>query len=320
MRDFIRTITGDMHPGELGICHAHEHTIILRGRSCEVNGALLLDDPAKTVAELIDFKTAGGDWLIDAQPIGPERSPSLMKTVSEKSGIKIVATTGFHRGRFYRDDHFVHSATAERLAEICIREIERGMIEYAESDPEETKIKAGLVKFTSEYHHISNLARKAVEVAAMTHLRTGVPIITHTELGTCGPEQVELVTKFGVPGSTVIVSHLDRNPDRFLHKEIASSGAFLVYDGIARTKYWPDSTIIELILEMLDAGFGDRVMLGMDAATRTTWRHYGGGPGLDYLLKRFIPRLKSAGASDLDIDRMLIENPKTAFAFRLGER
>lgn len=314
MYEFVRTVLGDIDPDELGITQAHEHTIILQGRSCEMNSALLLEDPEIAVRELLDFKAVGGNSLLDAQPIGIERSPKLMKTVSEKSGITIIATTGFHRECFYSEGHFLRTETVERLTARCVREIERGMIEYV--DGTETEIKAGAVKFTSEYHHIPPLAQKAGTVAAIAHLETGVPIITHTELGTCGLEQIELIEKNGAPASAMILSHLDRNPDRFLHKEIASTGAFLVYDGIARTKYWPDSTIIDLIMQMLDSGYGNQLMLAMDTATRSIWKHYGGGPGLDYLLKRFVPRLKTAGASEENINRMLIDNPKRAFAIR----
>ena len=36
---------------------------------------------------------------------------------------------------------------------------------------------------------------------------------------------------------------------------------------------------------------------------------------MDYLLKRFIPRLRHAGLSEDDIRTLLIENPAQAFAF-----
>jgi phosphotriesterase-related protein len=293
MTPFIRTVTGDIPPEQLGVTQPHEHIMILPGKSCQVNAALLLDSPECAVRELADFKAAGGATVVDAQPIGVERAPQLLQSISLKTGVHIVATSGFHRPCFYPDDHFLFSESAEQLAERIIRDITVGMFDFAANQP--TTIKAGLVKWTSEYHYIPPVMQKAAEAAAIAHYQTGAPILTHTELGTCGLEQIALAEKFGVKPSAMILCHIDRNPDKYLHKEIASTGARLVYDGVARAKYWPDSVIIDLILEMFDAGFGDQIMLAMDSATRTIWRHYGYGPGLDYLLKIFVPRLQRAG-------------------------
>ena len=307
MTPFIRTVTGDISPEQLGVTQPHEHVMILPGKSAQVNAALLLDSPDCAVRELADFKAAGGATVVDAQPIGVERSPLLLQEISLKSGVQIIATSGFHRPCFYPEDHFLFSETAEQLAKRIVCEITDGMFDFSANQP--TSIKAGLVKWTSEYHHIPPVAQKAAEAAAIAHHQTGVPILTHTEWGTCALEQIELIEKYGVKPSAMILCHIDRNPDKYLHKEIAQTGAWLVYDGVARTKYWPDSVIIDLILEMCDAGFSDRIMLAMDSATRTIWRHYGYGPGLDYLLKTFVPRLRQAGLPDCEVQQILIGNP-----------
>lgn len=313
MTHLIRTVTGDIRPEQLGVTQPHEHTIILPGRSCEINPALLLDSPDCAIRELTDFKDAGGVTLVDAQPIGAERAPLRMREISIQSGVQIVATTGFHRPCFYPEDHFLFSETAEQLSQRIVKEILVGMFDDADNQP--TSVKAGLVKWTSEYHYIPPVMQKAAEAAAIAHHQTGVPIMTHTERGTCGPEQVTLMEKYAVKPSAMILCHTDRNPDRYLHKEMASTGAFLVYDGVARTKYWPDSVIIDLILEMVATGFGDRIMLAMDCGARTIWRHYGFGPGLDYLLRVFVPRLHNAGLSERDIRQILITNPASALCF-----
>jgi len=310
---FVRTVTGDIPPEQLGVTQPHEHIVLLPGRSSEINPALLLDSPDCAVRELTDYKAAGGTSIADVQPIGTERSPLLLREVSLKSGIQIVAATGFHRPCFYPDDHFLFTETAEQLAERMVHEITVGMFDYSVNQA--TSIKAGIVKWTSEYHHIPPVMQKAAEAAAIAHLQTGVPILTHTDTGTCALEQIELTERLGVKPSAMILCHTDRNPDRYLHKEIASTGARLVYDGVARTKHGPDSLIVDLIREMFSAGFGSQIMVAMDCASRTIWRHYGYGPGLDYLLKVFIPRLKRAGFSERGVQRLLIENPASAIAF-----
>jgi len=313
MTPFIRTVTGDIPPEQLGITQPHEHIILLPGKSSQVNAALLLDSPECAILELTDYKTAGGASIVDAQPICVERAPLLLQDISLKSGIRVVATSGFHRACFYPDGHFLFTETAEQLAERIIQEITVGMFDYSAN--QQTSIKAGVVKWTSEYHHIPPVMQKAAEAAAIAHHRTGVPILTHTEMGTCALEQVELIKKYGVKPSAMILCHVDRNPDKYLHKEVASTGARLVYDGVARTKYWPDSVIMDLIRAMCESGFGDHIMLAMDSASRTIWRHYGYGPGLDYLLKVFVPRLMRIGFSESGVKRLLVKNPALALSF-----
>jgi len=310
---FIRTVTGDILPEHLGVTQPHEHIVLLPGRSSEINPVLLLDSPDCAVRELTDYKAAGGTSVVDAQPIGVERSPLLLHEISLQSGIQVVASSGFHRPCFYPNGHFLFTETAEQLAERIVKEITVGMFDYSVNQT--TSIKAGIVKWTSEYHHIPPVMQKAAEAAAIAHHQTGVPILTHTELGTCALEQIELIEKHGVAPSAMILCHTDRNPDKYLHREIAQTGARLVYDGIARTKHGPDSLIIDLILEMCVSGFGNRIMLAMDCASRTIWRHYGYGPGLDYLLRTFIPRLRRAGLSERDTQQLLVNNPATALAF-----
>lgn len=316
-RGFVRCVRGDVRPEDVGFAHCHEHTFILPGPSAKLNGALLLDDLDKTTAELSEFHAAGGRTVVDAQPIGQERAPRLQKLASGRSAVNIVATTGFHRAIFYGPEHFRFHETAEALAERMIGEITTGMAEYSGLDVvATTDVRAGLLKFATDYHLIDPDARKVAEAVAAAHRQTGAPIITHTERGTCAMEQVALLDKLGVDPSALLISHLDRNPDVYLHQDVAASGAHVVYDGISRVKYFPDSTIVELILRMVEAGYGERILLAMDMGPRTMWRAYGGGPGMTYLAGVFLPKLRRAGLSRQSIDLLTTRNPANALTFR----
>jgi len=315
---FIRTVLGDIPPRDLGITHAHEHTFILPGPSAEVNASLLLDDPAKAEAELTAFRAAGGRALVDAQPIGPERAPRRQRNLSRRTGVHVIATTGLHRACFYPENHFRFTDSAEVLADRFVTEIVDGMLAYSPSgETVPTEIPAGLVKFATEYHVIDALAEKAARGAALAHLRTGAPILTHSEYGTCAMQQIALMESCGVDPTSLLISHLDRNPDIYLHQDVASAGTWLIYDGIARTKYYPDSTIVDLIVKMMDAGFGSRILLAMDMGPRTMWKSYGGGPGMDYLVRAFLPKLLQAGLDERAVAQLTTANPAAALAFAL---
>lgn len=126
----VRTVCGDILPEHVGLAHCHEHAFILPGPSSRVNPSLLLDDLEKTSAELREFHAAGGRTIVDAQPIGEERAPTMQRLASQRSGVHVVAATGLHRGIYYDASHFRFRESAAALAARMIAEIVDGMAEY----------------------------------------------------------------------------------------------------------------------------------------------------------------------------------------------
>ena len=182
-KPIVRTVLGDISPEKLGITHAHEHTFIMPGKSLEVNSSLLLDSLDRTTEELLRANQAGCQAVVDAQPIGQERNPEYQKLASERSGVHIIATTGFHRPRFYEKGHFRFTDSVDVLANRCVGEITQGMTTFTPDAEKTTTICAGLLKWTSEYHVITSDDVKAAEVVAIAHQQTNAPILTHTETG-----------------------------------------------------------------------------------------------------------------------------------------
>jgi 5-phospho-D-xylono-1,4-lactonase len=104
----------------------------------------------------------------------------------------------------------------------------------------------------------------------------------------------------GVEPASIVLAHLDRNPDAGLHRELAAAGCWLEYDRPGRIKYGPDSDVLDLI----GAVGPERILLGGDYARR-------GEQPIDWLLRRFVPRLDDAVAQ-----RVLVANPAQAFAWQ----
>jgi 5-phospho-D-xylono-1,4-lactonase len=315
--NFVRTVLGDIPAQEVGFTHCHEHIFILPGLSQEIDPGFLIDDLDKTTAELSSFYATDGRTVVDAQGIGQERAPKLLQLASQRSKVNIIASTGFHRGVFYAPDHFRYHEPVEALAKRMIEEINVGMAIYAGSEiVERTNIRAGLIKFASDYHVINDNARKIAEAVAAAHLATGAPILTHCERGTCAIQQVELFSKLGVHPSCLLVSHLDRNLDLYVHEDVAHAGAYLVYDGMSRVELHPDMAIIDMIRRMLEEGYGRHILFGMDMGRRSMWTSYGGGPGMTYIGNVFLLKLRRAGLTYEPIEAFTNRNPTDALAFR----
>ena len=68
MKNFIRTVLGDVDAESFGACYAHEHIIIDRSYATEHFPHLLLESVEDAVVELKDLYRAGGRALVDAMP------------------------------------------------------------------------------------------------------------------------------------------------------------------------------------------------------------------------------------------------------------
>ena len=314
----VRTVTGDVEASTLGITDSHDHVMIRNGLILIREPDFRLDNVEKSMQELRDFRSFGGRTMVDAAPIGVGRDPDSLRLISVETGVQIIAATGFHKTVYYLDSHWRFHYSVEEIGKLFIDEILLGMDQNGYDGPlvKRSLAKAGVIKIASDYQVIDRATCVAIEAAAIAHRATGAPILTHTEMGTMGLEQLRLLEAHGVPPETVILSHMDRNPDLFLHSEIARTGAFLEYDGPGRVKYYPESTLIGLIRGMFEAGVGGQILLGGDVARRSYWKSYGGGPGLAYCLEHFLPRLRREGLSAAEIDQIMIDNPARAFSFR----
>ena len=133
--------------------------------------------------------------------------------------------------------------------------------------------------------------------------------MVHLEHGSAAFEVLAELGRLGVPASAVALAHVDRNPDPGLHAELAAAGAYLGYDGFARSQRWPDSVLLDCLERSAELGAAERILLGGDVARRTRYRAYGGMPGLAYLGERVLPRWERTAAGGAGRGRCWSTNP-----------
>lgn len=307
----VMTVTGPMPATALGVVNAHEHLFL---RTPALPGQEF-DDLERSTAEAAAARAAGIGTIVEMTPIGCGRRPDLLRALSERADVAVVAATGYHRDAHYPAGHWVHETPVDDLAERITTDLETGMhpADWADPDAELDPARAGAIKAGASYQRITASEGRRLEAAAIGSRRTGAAILVHAEVGTCGHEIADLLESAGVAPDRIIISHMDRNPDLELHAELAARGIGLEYDTVGRIKYRPDSQLLDLIEGLVRDGHGSRIMLGMDLGRRDYLHAYGGGPGMAYLMTTFVPRLRRR-IGDAAVDAILVENPARAFA------
>ena len=312
---FIRTVLGDIAPDGLGVCYAHEHLIIDPSFTTHATPEFELSDVARATAELRDFRAAGGRALVDSMPCDAGRNVLKLAELSRAAEVHIIAPTGLHLAKYYDPGHWGNRYSEEQLAGLFLADIEMGIDAHDYGGPlvARTPHRAGVIKIATD-RTWTDRERRLFAAAAAAHRRTGAPILTHTEQGELGLEQAEMLRELGVNLAHVVLSHLDRRPDLDYHRAVLATGACVEYDSAFRWKPAQGNPTLDLVRTLLPE-FPGQLMLGMDAARRSYWRHHGGTPGLNYLLTDFSEQLRAAGLTDDHLHRLFVVNPKSTYAF-----
>ena len=95
--------------------------------------------------------------------------------------------------------------------------------------------------------------------------------------------------------------------------ELLSRGVYIQFDtlGVVRTSEEParDHRVAVAIPQMIDAGYGDRILLSQDVCWKSHLSMYGGS-GYTYIQETFMPYLSTLGVSDEAQRQIMVENPR----------
>lgn len=304
----IQTVLGEISPDELGVTYCHDHLYFCPPEPyASQDPDLRLDSVESAIQELKSFKQAGGNAVVEMSTPEMGRDPAKLKEISQGAGVHVIAATGYNKGKFC--EPLVEPKTVEQLAEQEIRDLTVGM--------DDTHIRAGLIKASSGLNAFSPAEKKLFLAAGIAHQATGAPVSTHTEKGTLALEQIALLTAGGVSPEHILIGHSDLNMDFDQFMAVADTGVFIGFDQIGKEKYAPDALRIDFIKRLIAAGHGGQIMLSGDMARTSNWpsNGFGYGPGLTYILWRFVPWMLESGITQSQVEDLLVHNPARAFAW-----
>ena len=311
----VNTVLGPVEASELGFTLSHEHVLLsAAGVSHTYPG--FIDHQAVTDEGGLALKAAydeGVRTIVDVTTFDLGRDIRLLEEVSKRSGVHIIACTGNHLA-VPRD---FAASTPDAIAPHFIREIKEGI--------EDSGIKAGIIKVASDRGGITPPQEIVLRAAAITQRETGVRISTHTwSPDRVGEQQVRILEEEGVDLNRVYVGHSNDDTDLDYLLGLLNKGVWLGLDRYPggrtpETPNWEKRT--EVVKQLIDAGFAHRLMLSHDNSVLSTQvtkelaeqRRAFNPDGYLFITRRVLPRLKELGATDEDINAIMVDNPRRFF-------
>lgn len=315
---YIQTVTGKIPSESITFCHCHEHLLLSKGKSYEINNVLCIDDFEKSLLELQDFYSQGGNTIVDAQPVGCNRMTEELVALSKESNVHIIASTGFHKMAFYPDNHWIFQYSSEKMTDLFLHEIHTGM--YITSDNaapyKYINAKAGIIKCALDSPGLDRQYEKLFSAASDAANVSKAPLMVHIEQGSDPIALADYLSQNQVDLNNVIFCHMDRAcADLSIHKEICERGIYLEYDTIGRPKYHDDNKEASIFCELIESGYEDKLLFSLDTTRARLKSYTPEGVGLTYILLTFIPLLKSRGISQAQIEKISCSNCRRILTF-----
>lgn len=323
----VRTILADLSPASLnaGSVQFHEHVggvftpprplgpnDIPPGVAAPATEAEYLD---QMVVEMQMSRADGVNCLVDAaaEQRRDDRTVRNLRTIAERSGMHIVVAGGY-----YQD-----LALAPRYPAAVVQMEEEALVQEFVRDARGQRW--GAFGEIASSQPMQAAERKVVRAIGKAHGVTNLPILTHTPhegCPSCAQEQLDILESVGVDPRRVAIGHLatikaDQEPLGQTAKTLGKRGAFLGFDTVGHQmgrSMIPEAHKVRHVLEVLNAGFEDQLLLSADSTPqpqlKTNW-----GQGYSSVVTQFVPKLRYAGVSDAVLHKILVDNPRRFLAF-----
>lgn len=316
----VNTIRGPIDSADLGRTLSHEHLTTGAAGMERIPGMMGSERRAemveRSVAALARVRQSGIDTIIDLTPFDLGRQAWLFDAVAERHEehrVNIVCATGCYR---WVPPYF-WMWSEDEIAQRFIVEIEEGI----DGDGP----KAGIIKLawdmearlTEGRMPVRAAMEKVARGAARASKATGVPISCHTlatdELGT---PLMDIFEDEGVTPRAVTIGHSNDTTDLAYLTSIAKRGANLGLDRFFSDDPEYVATRGGLALALAQAGYAEQVSLGHDAQPAGFWGRWNDTPRPQcwtLVPEVEVPWLRDHGASEADIDAMLVGSIRATF-------
>jgi phosphotriesterase-related protein len=297
----VATVRGPVPASDLGVTLVHEHVLVDFIGADQASRSRYDADEAFGAAlpHLVALKERKVGTLVECTPAYLGRDPQLLRRLSEASGLHLVTNTGYYGARksqFLPAHAFEESA--ERLAERWLTEWRQGI--------ERSGVRPAFLKTGVDAGPLSAIDRKLITAAADCHRRTGMRIHCHTGDGRAAMDILSLLQELKVAPSAYVWVHAQSEKDRALHLKAAKAGTWVELDGVGEKTR---DAHVAAVVDLSKAGLLERVLVSQDAGWYRVGEPGGAFRPFTYLLDAFLPALREAGLSELDVRTLMVDNP-----------
>ena len=322
----VNTITGPVDANTFGRTLMHEHFLFgfagFQG-DATLGGFKEEEYTRDCVQAVVDARAYGVETIVDATTNECGRNVRFLQKIANLTGINIICSTGYY---FQDESAFAYwnfrkgfADIQEEIFEMMYTELTKGI--------EGTDIKAGVIKLASSKDKIQPMEEIFFKAAARAQKETGCVIITHTQLGTMGPEQAQLLISEGADPKKIAIGHMCGSTDIDYHERVLKQGVYINMDrfGLEGELFHTptDEQRMDVIKTLVDKGYGDHILLGHDSVNVNLGRGLIMTPKMQELMKdanirtvgkKVIPGLKARGMSDAQVEALLTDNPRAIFS------
>jgi phosphotriesterase-related protein len=316
----IPTVRGPIDTSQLGVTLMHEHIFVLSA-DIMLNYPEVCGDEDQRVEDaatrLNALAAQGVRTIVDLTVIGQGRFIPRIQRVAQRTSINIIVATGIYT---FGDIPFyfrLRGATpppggTDPMTELFVRDITTGI--------GETSVRAGVLKCATDAAGVTRGVERVLRAVAQAHRATGVPISTHTHVGTRrGLDQQRIFRAEGVDLSRVVIGHSGDSTDLHYLEELIAAGSYLGMDRFGIDTILSFDERVDTVARLCQRGHAAKLVLSHDYASFIDWlperERPVRWPNWHYLHihQDVIPALKRRGVTDEQVRAMLVDNPRTIF-------
>jgi phosphotriesterase-related protein len=345
----VRTVLGDIPASDLGATMCHEHLLIDQGHvsyrepsdargqamsrrpvSLEILGwlqwnwmsnhdNLVLDSESLAIDELGMYGEAGGRSLVDCTLPGIGRDPEGLTRIARATNVNVVMGSGY----------YVEPTHPARVAAMSEDEIAREIIREFREGVGDSGIRAGSIGEIGSSWPMTAQEIKVFRAAGYAQRELNCGLTIHPGRHPDSPPQIiNVLGEVGTDLRRVVIGHVERTVmDPGALRRIGEVGCFIQYDlfGTEITATFPyqefgidipsDAQRLDSISALVQAGYADQILVSHDVGSKHRTRRFG-GLGYDHFIRDIVPWMPRRGFDAAIIDKILVDNPRRAFAMR----
>lgn len=307
----VNTATGPVDVQTLGRTLMHEHVFTFHS---DIQGDYPWRDEQTFVDAAVDklqrLARAGFDTIVDLTVFGLGRNVARVAGIAQRASFNVIVASGLYTytdlPTYFRAQLAMTGPTF--LEDLFVREITEGI--------GETGIRSAVLKCCTDRPGLTPDVETVLRSVARAHLRTGVPISTHTDpISEAGLIQQEVFRQEGVDLSRVIIGHSGDTTDLAYLEKLILAGSYIGMDRFGLTHFLSDEDRVKTVAALCRTGYASRMVLSHDTncggdlrpeEALAVWR-YGHIPDV------VLPALRQAGVTEADIELMTRANPRAIF-------